>query len=84
MRGGDDARTTGLHWGPAGQVLFREFVRDVHAWINLAPSQQTAALQRGLGGLARTIAMGPPPAVINFGVHVGGRRANGSTYIAFL
>eukprot|EP00959_Pyramimonas_sp_CCMP1952_P117797 2462715-Pyramimonas_sp.AAC.1 len=28
MRGGDDARTTGPHWDPAGQVPFREFVRE--------------------------------------------------------
>eukprot|EP00959_Pyramimonas_sp_CCMP1952_P178592 3732867-Pyramimonas_sp.AAC.1 len=28
MRGGNDARTTGPHWGPAVQVPFREFVRE--------------------------------------------------------
>eukprot|EP00959_Pyramimonas_sp_CCMP1952_P268256 5609089-Pyramimonas_sp.AAC.1 len=82
MRGGGDARTTGPHWGPAGQVQFREFVREVHAWINattgnMTPSQQAAVLQRGLGGLARTIAMRAPPAVINFGVNIGGRHTDG-------
>eukprot|EP00959_Pyramimonas_sp_CCMP1952_P466805 9490566-Pyramimonas_sp.AAC.1 len=86
MRGGDDTRTTGPHWDPAGQVPFREFVREVHAWINVttgnvAPSQQAAALQRGLGGLARTIAMRVPPAVINFGVNIGCRHTDGVTYI---
>eukprot|EP00959_Pyramimonas_sp_CCMP1952_P323881 6778291-Pyramimonas_sp.AAC.1 len=50
----------------------------------MTPSQQAAALQRGLGGLARTIAMIIPPAVINFGVNIGGRRAIGVTYIMFL
>eukprot|EP00959_Pyramimonas_sp_CCMP1952_P346182 7250822-Pyramimonas_sp.AAC.1 len=86
MRGRDDARTTGPHWDPAGQVPFREFVREAHARINVAtgnmtPSQQAAALQRGRGGLARTIAMRVPPAVINFGVHIGGRHTDGVTYI---
>eukprot|EP00959_Pyramimonas_sp_CCMP1952_P191526 4004801-Pyramimonas_sp.AAC.1 len=51
MRGGDDTRTTGPHWDPAGQVLFREFAREVHAWTNVTtgnvtPSQQAASLQR--------------------------------------
>eukprot|EP00959_Pyramimonas_sp_CCMP1952_P002235 46333-Pyramimonas_sp.AAC.1 len=58
-RGGDDARTTGPYWDPAGDAPFCEFVREVHAWINvtagtMAPSQQAAALQRGFGGLAIT------------------------------
>eukprot|EP00959_Pyramimonas_sp_CCMP1952_P288063 6024099-Pyramimonas_sp.AAC.1 len=47
-------------------------------------SQQAAALQRGLGGLARTIAIRAPPAVINFGVNIGGRHTDGATYITFL
>eukprot|EP00959_Pyramimonas_sp_CCMP1952_P201164 4207021-Pyramimonas_sp.AAC.1 len=89
MRGGNDTRTTGSHWDLAGQVPFREFVREVRAWINVAagnitPSQQAAALQRGLGGLARTIAMRVTPAVINFGVNIGGRHTDGVTYIMFL
>eukprot|EP00959_Pyramimonas_sp_CCMP1952_P138384 2896347-Pyramimonas_sp.AAC.1 len=50
----------------------------------MTPSQQAAALQRGSGGLARTIAMSAPPAVINFGVNVGGRHTDGATYIMFL
>eukprot|EP00959_Pyramimonas_sp_CCMP1952_P186814 3906528-Pyramimonas_sp.AAC.1 len=86
MRGGDDTRTTGPHWDPAGQVPFREFVREVRAWINvttgnMTPSQQVAALQRGLGGLARTIAMRVPPAVLIFDVDIGGRHTDGVTYI---
>eukprot|EP00959_Pyramimonas_sp_CCMP1952_P120347 2516534-Pyramimonas_sp.AAC.1 len=50
----------------------------------MTPSQQAAALQRGLGGLPRTIAMRAPPAVINFGVNIGGRHTDGVTYIMFL
>eukprot|EP00959_Pyramimonas_sp_CCMP1952_P460983 9480783-Pyramimonas_sp.AAC.1 len=51
LRGGDDARTFGPHWDPAGQVPFREFVHEVHAWINvttgyMTPVQPVAALQR--------------------------------------
>ena len=89
QRGADDARTAGPHWGPAGNTPFRECVRAVHAWVNvttgtMTPSQQAAALQRGLGGLARTIAMRVPSAVINFGVNIGGRHTDGVTYIMFL
>eukprot|EP00959_Pyramimonas_sp_CCMP1952_P057509 1200650-Pyramimonas_sp.AAC.1 len=66
MRDGDDTRITGPHWDPSGQVLSREFVPEAHAWINvttgnMTPSQQAAALQRGLGGLARIIAVRVPP-----------------------
>eukprot|EP00959_Pyramimonas_sp_CCMP1952_P050325 1051718-Pyramimonas_sp.AAC.1 len=58
----DDTRTTGPSWDPAGTMPFREYVREVHAWINvtsgnMTPPQQPAALQRGLQGLARRIAM---------------------------
>eukprot|EP00959_Pyramimonas_sp_CCMP1952_P191506 4004345-Pyramimonas_sp.AAC.1 len=65
---------------------FRELVREVHAWINVTTgnvtlSQQAAALQRGLGGVARTIAMRAPPAVINFSVNIGCRHTDGATYI---
>eukprot|EP00959_Pyramimonas_sp_CCMP1952_P245609 5133353-Pyramimonas_sp.AAC.1 len=49
----------------------------------MTPSQQAAALQRGLGGVARTIAMGVRPAVLNFGVNIGGRHTDGATYIMF-
>ena len=53
-RGVDDTRTTGPYWDPAGNVSFREFVREGHAWINvtsgtMTPPQQAVALQRGLG-----------------------------------
>eukprot|EP00959_Pyramimonas_sp_CCMP1952_P080832 1688590-Pyramimonas_sp.AAC.1 len=50
----------------------------------MTPSKQAAALQRGLGGLARTIAMRAPPAVIDFGVNIGGRHTDRATYIMFL
>eukprot|EP00959_Pyramimonas_sp_CCMP1952_P293555 6139492-Pyramimonas_sp.AAC.1 len=50
----------------------------------MTPSQQAAALQRGLGGLARTIAMRAPPTVINLGVNLGGRHTHGVTYTMFL
>ena len=32
QRGSDDTRTTGPHWDPAGNVPFRDYVREVHAW----------------------------------------------------
>eukprot|EP00959_Pyramimonas_sp_CCMP1952_P199231 4167411-Pyramimonas_sp.AAC.1 len=33
QRSGNVTRTTRTHWDPAGNAPFREFVRDVHAWI---------------------------------------------------
>ena len=89
MRGADDTRTTGPFWDPSGNVPFRDYVREVHAWVNvttgtMTPSQQAACLQRGLGGLARTIAMRVPSIVINFGVNIGGRHTDAVTYIMFL
>eukprot|EP00959_Pyramimonas_sp_CCMP1952_P423450 8870207-Pyramimonas_sp.AAC.1 len=82
------AETTQERPAPSGARPVREFVRELHAWINvttrtMTPSQQAAALQRGLGGLARTMAMRVPPAVINFGVNIGGRHTDGVTYIMF-
>eukprot|EP00959_Pyramimonas_sp_CCMP1952_P057198 1193867-Pyramimonas_sp.AAC.1 len=47
-------------------------------------SQQAAALQRGLGGLARTMTMGEPSGLVNFGVNIGGRHTDGVTYIMLL
>ena len=84
-RGMGDTRTTGPYCDPAGNVSFREFVREVHAWINvisgtMTPPQQAAALQRGLGGLARTIAMVVPSAIINLGVNMQGQRTDAVTY----
>eukprot|EP00959_Pyramimonas_sp_CCMP1952_P247415 5172150-Pyramimonas_sp.AAC.1 len=83
QRGADDARTTPT-WGPVGSVPFPDSTREVHAWINVAtgaatPSQQAAALQRGLEGLARTIAVKVSPAVVDFGVSIGGRHTDGAT-----
>eukprot|EP00959_Pyramimonas_sp_CCMP1952_P248573 5195886-Pyramimonas_sp.AAC.1 len=49
----------------------------------MTPSQQAAALQRGLGGLARTIALRLPPALITFGVHISGRHTDGATCVMF-
>ena len=86
MRHGmDDARTTGPYWDPAGNAPFREFVREVHAWLNatsgtMTAPQQAAALQRGLGGLARTIAMRVPSAVVDFGVSMQGQRTDAVTH----
>eukprot|EP00959_Pyramimonas_sp_CCMP1952_P424745 8896549-Pyramimonas_sp.AAC.2 len=44
---------------------------------------QAAALQRGLGGLSRTIPMRVPPAVIHSGVTIRGRHTDGAAYIIF-
>ena len=68
MHRGDavDGTTRGPFWDPAGSVPFREYVYEVNAWLNvtsprMTPQAQAAAMQRGLGGLARTLAMRVPP-----------------------
>ena len=86
---GDSGLMTGPHWDPAGTVPWREFEREVHAWLNvtagrLTPPQQAAALQRGLAGHARQIAMRIPPGVINYGVNINGVATDGATYIMFI
>ena len=50
----------------------------------MTPSQQAAALQRGLSGLARTLAMRIPSHVINFGVDTQGVHTDPVTYIMFM
>eukprot|EP00959_Pyramimonas_sp_CCMP1952_P444018 9296023-Pyramimonas_sp.AAC.1 len=77
---------SGAVWDPAGNAPFRDFVREVHAWLNVASGsmttpQQAAALQRGRGGMVRTRAMRVPPTIINYGVTVLGRHTDGITYI---
>eukprot|EP00959_Pyramimonas_sp_CCMP1952_P233017 4869929-Pyramimonas_sp.AAC.1 len=62
-----------LFWDPAGNVPFSDFVREVHAWLNVArrsmtPPQQAAALQRGLAGVAGTLSMRAPSTITNYGV----------------
>eukprot|EP00959_Pyramimonas_sp_CCMP1952_P397918 8337511-Pyramimonas_sp.AAC.1 len=86
QRVGDGTRTIGPHWDPASNIPFREFVREVRDWINVAtgtttPSQQAAALQRGLGRPARTMAVRVSSGIINFGVNIGGRHTDGVIYI---
>ena len=67
----DDGTTRGPYWDPADNVTFRDYVREVRSWLNVTgrrvtPSQQAAAMQRGLGVFARTIAMRMPSHVVNF------------------
>eukprot|EP00959_Pyramimonas_sp_CCMP1952_P110994 2322001-Pyramimonas_sp.AAC.1 len=82
-RGGlDETRTRGPFWDPAGNAPFRGFVREVHARLNVArgsmtPPRQAAALQRGLGGLARALAIRQPSTIINYGVALQGGRTDG-------
>eukprot|EP00959_Pyramimonas_sp_CCMP1952_P008898 185996-Pyramimonas_sp.AAC.1 len=53
MRGGgglDETRTRGPFWDSAGNAPFRDFVREVHAWLNVASASVTPPRRsRGLG-----------------------------------
>eukprot|EP00959_Pyramimonas_sp_CCMP1952_P351892 7372931-Pyramimonas_sp.AAC.1 len=74
---------------PAGSAPFRDFVRAVHAWPNVAsgsmtPPPQVAALQSGPGGLVWTLSMRAPSTIINHDVTLQGRRTDGVTYIMYL
>ncbi|MCP4469064.1 MAG: hypothetical protein GY813_20255, partial [Halieaceae bacterium] len=92
MRRGDnstDGQTHGPYWDPQGNVPFREYVYEVNAWLNvtsgrMTPQAQAAAIQRGLGGLARTLAMRVPPDIINYGADIDGVHTDPVTYIMFL
>eukprot|EP00959_Pyramimonas_sp_CCMP1952_P256075 5348618-Pyramimonas_sp.AAC.1 len=80
MRRGDhstDGQTHGPYWDPRGNVPFREYVYEANAWLNvtsgrMTPHAQAAAIQRGLGGLARTLAKGVPPDIMNYGADIDG------------
>eukprot|EP00959_Pyramimonas_sp_CCMP1952_P066529 1388947-Pyramimonas_sp.AAC.1 len=50
----------------------------------MTPQAQAAAIQRGLGGLARTPAMRVPPDIINYGAGIDGVHTDPATYIMFL
>eukprot|EP00959_Pyramimonas_sp_CCMP1952_P357567 7486926-Pyramimonas_sp.AAC.1 len=74
---------------PKATYPFREYVYEVNAWLNITsgrmtPPAQAAAMQCGLGGLARTLAMGVPPDIISYGADIDGARTDPVTYIMFL
>ena len=79
---------TGPPWDPAGTVPFRTWVREVQAWLNvtssrLQPSQQAAAIQLGLRGVAREFAVTIPAAAINFGANIEGTATDPATYLLY-
>ena len=48
---------------------------------SLNPSQQAAAIQLGLRGIAREFALSIPPAAINFGATINGIPSDPVTYL---
>ena len=86
MRESDNTR--GPAWDPAGTVPFRQWVREVHAWLNVqsdiaTPSRHAAALQHGLQGQACSSGMRAPSNVINFGAQIEGVHADPVTFLLF-
>eukprot|EP00973_Karenia_brevis_P093267 12416522-Karenia_brevis.AAC.1 len=54
--------TTGPYWNPDNGVPLRPWMRELAAWLNIhlgrmTPAAQAAAIQMGLGGLAREFAL---------------------------
>jgi len=81
--------STGPPWDPNGNVPFRTWVREVQAWLNvsssrLQPTQQAAAIQLGLRGVAREYAMTISPAIISFGANINGTLTDPVTYLLYL
>jgi hypothetical protein len=60
-QGDDRSMIRGPAWDPAGNVPYREWLREVYPWLattqRMTPSAQAGAIQRGLRGTARTYAM---------------------------
>ena len=78
----------GPPWDPAGNIPFRDWMREVGAWLNvtsarLSPTAQAAAIQLGLRGTARTFAMAIPPEAITFGASINGVRTDPVTYLIY-
>ncbi len=78
--------TEGPSWDPAGQVPFRTWINEVHAWLNVTSSRltlsaQATAIQRGLRGNARRLAMATPPAAIAMGAAINGVNTDPVTYL---
>ncbi len=86
--GGNYTAVQGPPWNPANNIPFRTWVREVQAWLNvtsprLAPSQQAAALQLGLQGTARDVALSIPPPVIQHGAQIQGVPTDPVTYLIY-
>ena len=79
---------TGPSWDPAGNVPFRTWIRELEAWLNvtstrLSPSQQAAAIQLGLRGVAREFTLTIPPAAIHHGAMIEGTPTDPVTYLLY-
>ncbi len=69
--------TAGPRWDASGHTTFASWVREVGAWLNvtsarLNPTQQAAAIQLGLRGIARDFAMAIPAVAISHGAAING------------
>jgi len=78
----------GPPWDPSGTVTFRNWMREIGAWLNvtssrLSPTQQAAAIQLGLLGTAREFAMTLPPSAISFGAAINGTHTDPVTYLLY-
>ena len=70
-------------------MSFQEWLQEIQPWLNvtggrMTSSQQAAALQQGLRGIAREYALGIPPVVITQGVLINGVMSDPVTYLLYL
>ena len=78
--------TKGPYWDPAGNVPFHVWVQEVQVWLNaihnrLTPTAQAAAIQLGLGGIARDYAVSLPPGAVSLGAVINGVRTDPVTFL---
>eukprot|EP00973_Karenia_brevis_P071605 9948935-Karenia_brevis.AAC.1 len=80
--------TVGPYWNPDSGVPFRTWMRELGAWLNIhsgtmTPTAQAAAIQMGLGGLAREFAMNMPAPAITFGAQINGVHIDPVTHLVY-
>jgi hypothetical protein len=78
--------TAGPRWDASGHTTFASWVREVGAWLNvtsarLNPTQQAAAIQLGIRGIARDFAMAIPAVAISHGAAINGVHTDPVTYL---
>ena len=76
-------------WGPEGNKPFRIWVRELYPWLNLtagrySPSNQAAAIQRGVTGAAYRLLIRVPPQYIQNGAVINGVQTDPITYLLYL
>ena len=84
----DGTSTRGPPWNPRGTIRFHQWILEVQAWLNvtstrMSSSQQAAAIQLGLQGIARDYAISIPAQAIAYGAAINGVHSDPVTYVLY-